>query len=92
MNEVLGFVNEKMKVLLIFKENQLEIEGKNICPLNQQEIANLVHCGKLKVNQIIKELIEGGYVEMVHAKGRYLITSKGFEILEKMSLCKTEKH
>ena len=28
MNEVLSFVNEKTKVLLIFKENQLEIEGK----------------------------------------------------------------
>jgi hypothetical protein len=38
-----------MKVLLIFKENQLEIEGKNICPHNWQEIASLVPCGKLKV-------------------------------------------
>ncbi len=32
MNEVLNFVNEKTKVLLIVRENQLEIEGKNICP------------------------------------------------------------
>lgn len=87
MNEVLNFVNDKMKVLLIFKENQLEIEGKSICPLNQQEIAGLVPCGKLKVNQIIKELIEEDYVEMVHAKGRYYITTKGYELLEKMSLC-----
>lgn len=87
MNEVLGFVNEKMKILLIFKENQLEIEGKSICPLNQQEIAGLVHCGKQKVNQIIKELIEDGYVKMIHAKGRYYITAKGYEILEKMSVC-----
>jgi len=86
MNEVLSFVNEKTKVLLIFKENKLEIDGKNICPLNQQEIASLVPCGKTKVNQIIKELIEDGYVEMVHAKGRYLITDKGYELLEKMSL------
>ncbi len=86
MNEVLNFVNEKTKVLLIFKENQIEIEGKSICPLNQQEIASLVPCGKLKVNQIIKDLIEEEYVEMVHAKGRYLITSKGYELLEKMSL------
>ena len=61
MNEVLNFVNEKTKVLLIIRENQLEIEGKNICPLNQQEMAVLVPCGKLKVNQIIKELIEEGY-------------------------------
>lgn len=86
MDEILNFVNEKTKVLLIFKEYQLKIEGKDICPLNQQEIASLVPCGKLKVNQIIKELIEAGYVEMVRAKGRYFITTKGYELLEKMSL------
>ena len=57
MNEILGFVNEKTKVLVILKENQLQIDGKSICPLNQQEIANLVPCGKLKVNQILKELL-----------------------------------
>lgn len=86
MKDVLGFVNEKTKVLLILKENQQEIEGKKVCTLSQQEIAKLVHCGKLKINQIIKELIEGEYVEMVHAKGRYFITEKGYELLEKMSL------
>lgn len=86
MKDVLGFVNEKTKVLLILKENQLEIEGKNVCPLNQKEIAGLVPCGKLKVNQIIKELIEEEYVEMVRIKGRYFITDKGYELLEKMSL------
>jgi len=42
MNEILGFVNEKAKVLIILKANQLEIDGNNICPLNQQEIADLV--------------------------------------------------
>lgn len=86
MNEVLGFINEKTKVLIILKENQLEIDGKNVCPLNQQEIAGLVPCGKLKVNQMIKELVQDGYVQMVHAKGRYLLTDKGNDILKKMSL------
>ena len=70
MNEVLGFVNDKMKVLLILKEHQVEIEGISVCPLNQQEIANQVPCGKLKANQIIKELIDDGYVEMMRIKGR----------------------
>lgn len=86
MNEVLGFINEKTKVLMILKDHQLEIDGKKICPLNQQEIADLVPCGKLKVNQMIKELIEQGYVEMLHSKGRYLVTEKGNEVLRKMSL------
>jgi len=86
MNEILGFVNEKMKVLVILKENQLQIDGKCICPLNQQEIANLVPCGKLKVNQILKELIDHGYVEMLHTKGRYIVTLKGDGMMKKMSL------
>lgn len=86
MNEVLGFVNDKMKVLLILKEHRVEIEGISVCPLNQQEIANQVPCGKLKANQIIKELIDGGYVEMMRIKGRYIITEKGQELLKKMSL------
>lgn len=86
MNEVFGFINDKTKVLNILKENQLEIDGKSVCPLNQQEIAGLVPCGKLKVNQMIKELVQDGYVQMVHAKGRYLLTDKGNDILKKMSL------
>lgn len=64
-----------MKVLLILKEHQVEIEGISVCPLNQQEIANQVPCGKLKANQMIKELIDGGYVEMMRIKGRYIITT-----------------
>lgn len=86
MNEVLGFINEKMKVLVILKDNQLEIDGSLVCPLNQQEIANQVPCGKLKANQLINELIDDGYVEMKRTKGRYVITEKGFELLKKMSL------
>lgn len=86
MNEVINFVNEKTKVLLIIRENQMTIDGKNICPLNQQEIACLAHCGKWKVNQIIKELIDDKYLEMVHAKGRYVVTNKGYRLLKKMSL------
>lgn len=86
MNEVLGFINDKMKVLLILREHQVEIEGIKLCPLTQQEIANHVLCGKLKANQLINELIDDGYIEMKRSKGRYIITEKGFELLKKMSL------
>lgn len=86
MNEVLEFINEKMKVLLIIREYQVEIDGVKLCPLNQQEIANNVPCGKLKANQLINELIDSGYIEMMRSKGRYIITEKGYEILKKMSL------
>ena len=77
MNEVLEFINDKMKVLLILKEHQVEIEGTKLCPLNQQEIAKHVPCGKLKANQLINELIDEGYIEMMRSKERYIITEKG---------------
>ena len=86
MNDVLHFVNEKSKILLVLKERQVEIDGKMVCPLNQQEIATLIECGKVKTNQLMKELVEEGYIQMVHAKGRYIILKKGYELLKKISL------
>ena len=86
MNEVLNFINERMKVLLIIRNNQKKCGEKFICLLSQQEIAKRVPCGKLKVNQIIKELIEEGYIKMEHAKGHYFVTDKGYGIIKKMSL------
>ncbi len=82
MSEMFNFINEKMKVLLVIGENSMEIDGIKVCPLNQQEIANQVPCGKPKVNQIIRELTEEGYVETMRAKGRYILTEKA-EILVK---------
>ena len=86
MNDILNFVNEKTKILLVLKEKQVEIDGKMVCPLNQQEIADLIDCGKVKTNQLIKALIEDDYIQMVHAKGRYYILEKGYRLLEKLSL------
>lgn len=86
MNEVLNFVNEKTKILLVLKEKQIEIDGKMVCPLNQQEIASLIECGKVKTNQLMRELTDEGYIQMAHSKGRYIILDKGNELLEKLSL------
>lgn len=86
MKDVLNFVNEKTKILLVLKEKQVEIDGKMVCPLNQQEIASLINCGKVKTNQLMKELAEEKYIQMAHAKGRYIILDKGYDMLEKMSL------
>ena len=82
MSEIINFINEKMKVLLVISENSMKIDGIKVCPLNQQEIANQVPCGKPKVNQIIRELTEEGYVETLRTKGRYVLTEKA-EILVK---------
>ena len=70
MGELDFFMNDRMK------------EGNSFCPLNQQEIADLVPCSKLKANQIIRELIDAGYVEMIRSRGRYIVTEKGNIVLE----------
>ena len=82
MSEIFNFINEKMKVLLVISENSMELDGIKVCPLDQQEIANQVPCGKPKVNQIIRELTKEGYVETMRIKGRYILTGKA-EVLIK---------
>ncbi len=77
MGELEFFMNGRMKVLQIIYQYQINVEGKSFCPLNQQEIAELVPCSKLKANQIIRELIDEGYIEMIRSRGRYTVTEKG---------------
>ena len=82
MGELDFFMNDRMKVLQIIYQHQISVEGNSFCPLNQQEIADLVPCSKLKANQIIRELIDAGYVEMIRSRGRYIVTEKGNIVLE----------
>ena len=77
MGELEFFMNGRMKVLQIIYQHQINVEGNSFCPLNQQEIAELVPCSKLKANQIIRELIDEGYIEMIRSRGRYTVTEKG---------------
>jgi len=76
MENLYFFINERMKVLIELDKHQIEIAGVKICPINQQEISELVECSKVKVNQVIKELIDKGYVEIYHTRGRYVLTEK----------------
>ncbi|MBE5917921.1 MAG: hypothetical protein E7273_13910 [Pseudobutyrivibrio ruminis] len=84
MNELSSFFNEKMKLMVIVSEHLTEVEGEQFCPLNQQEIASLVPCGKVKANQLIQELIKEGYLDTLRIKGRYCLTERGKEILNKI--------
>lgn len=84
MIELDFFINSRMKVLLIISDHYIKTENNSFCPLNQQEIANLVPCSKLKVNQILKELIEEGYVQMLRSKGRYALSKKSINIINKV--------
>ena len=81
MRELSNFFNEKMKVMIVINEHLIEVDGEKFCPLNQNEIASLIPCGKVKANQIIKELIKEGYIDKLRIKGRYRLTGRGREVL-----------
>ena len=77
------FINDKMKVLLAIKEHLIDVEGVSSCPLNQDELASIVGCSKVKVNNLLKELVNDGYVE-VPKKGRYMLTKLAYQVINKM--------
>lgn len=84
MQDLSVFFNDKMKIMMIINEHLIEIDGEKFCPLNQNEIASLIPCGKVKANQMINELIKEGYLDTLRVKGRYYLTERGMRILNKL--------
>lgn len=85
MNNINYFMNERMKTLLVLRDHQIDTGDQLVCPLNQIEIASFVGCSKVKVNQILKELTDSGYVN-VQKKGRYILTESANAIITKLEL------
>lgn len=80
------FWNDRYKILnCIFKRQILVSEGK-ITKISQEEIGKIVNLSKVKVNNIINELKEDGYLEKTYAKGKYIITKKGIAELNELGL------
>ena len=52
---------------------------------SQQEIADILNFTKPKVNAIIKELKNAGYIVQYSARGKYSLTSKAKDELNTMS-------
>jgi len=78
------FVNDRFVILKTLYENQVTIGENQFTPVTQEELANLTQFSKAKVNKLLNELIDGGYVIMFNSiKGRYQITNSGYEVLKK---------
>lgn len=84
MNELRDFINDKMRILLVIEEHRIRIDDTCFCPLNQEEIAALIPCSKVKVNLLINELIKEGYVTTLRTKGRYRLTDKAEKAISKI--------
>lgn len=78
------FVNDKYRVLECMAQRQIVVSGKSIVKLSQQEIADILGFTKTKVNSIIRELKEYGYITQVNVRGKYALTEKANTEIQKM--------
>lgn len=70
------FGNDKYKVLSCMAQRQIAVNNNLIVKLSQQEISSIVNLSKVKVNAIISELKENGYITQRSTRGQYMITDK----------------
>jgi ribosomal protein S4E len=56
------FINDKFKVLDCMAQRQIPVKDAIVIKLSQQEIADILKFTKTKVNVIIGELKENGYI------------------------------
>lgn len=78
------FVNDKYRVLECMAQRQIAVSGENVVKLSQQEIADILGFTKTKVNTIIRELREHGYITQVNVRGKYALTEKANSEIQKM--------
>ena len=79
------FLNDKYKLLEFLYKNKIEVSGEMIIIITQDTIAKKLHFGKGKVNRIINELLNNGYLDNNYtAKGSYKLTNKSIAFFETM--------
>lgn len=80
------FLNDKFTVLQELYKHQIDINGVILCPVTQQELANIIGCSKAKINSILNELMKKGLVQMYNnTKGRYILSDDAIKIIKKLS-------
>ena len=85
------FVNDKYRVLECMASRQISVKDEQVIKLSQQEIADIMHFTKTKVNTIIGELKDNGYLVQFSARGKYSLTEKANAELKKMGSQEAEK-
>lgn len=78
------FVNDKFKVLECMEQRQIQVNDESIVKLSQQEIADILGFTKTKVNNIVRELKENGYLNQLSSRGKYILTDIANEEINKM--------
>ena len=75
------FLNDKYKLLKLLYDNQTLVLNKKVIPLTQQEISEALGMSKAKVNSLIGDLQENGYIAL-ETRGKYLLLEKGILMVE----------
>lgn len=79
------FLNNNYLILKIIKENEICVKKEKYLSLSQQELADIIHISKYKLNKQLNILIENKYVEKHHNKnGKYALTKKSNDLLRKI--------
>lgn len=81
------FGNDNYKVLKFLYDIQIPIENteEKYIFLSQQEIANIIHFSKTKINAIMQDLKRKGFIDNYNKKrGKYIITDIGKQVIELM--------
>ncbi len=78
------FVNDKYRVLECMANRQISVNNEQVVKLSQQEIADILHFTKTKVNTIIGELKSNGYIVQLSTRGKYALTEKANSEIKKM--------
>ena len=78
------FMNDRYRVLECMAQRQIIANDEAVVKLSQQEIADTLGFTKSKVNSIIRELIQKGYVTQVNVRGKYALTENANRELRNM--------
>ena len=84
------FLNDKYRVLKCMAARQIPVNDETIVKLSQQEIADILDFAKPKVNAIIRELKDAGYIVQLSIRGKYSLTSKAVDTLNIMSMMEAQ--
>ena len=81
------FLNDKYRLLKLLYDNQTLVLNRKVIPLTQQEISAELGMSKAKVNSLIGNLQENGFISL-ETRGKYALLDKGILMVEDFS--KTE--
>lgn len=81
------FLNDHYKALFYMQQNEAKILDHLVVPLKQSELCELASFSKIKLLNIIKDLINENYITK-ETKGRYIILDKGRTIVKDMQSLK----